>query len=368
MIAEVMVTVVVISGIAAVLSALLNLSDALVNNYGRVKVTINKKREIEVDGGATLLSTLASEKIFVPSACGGKGSCGLCKVRVSTDIGPVFPTEITYLNKEEAESGVRLSCQIKVKKDTNIEIPEELFNIGEFKARVISLCDVTYDIKELNLMLEKDIEFKAGQYVQLIVPPYDKIRESTMRAYSISSPPFQRKVIQLLVRLVPNGAATTYIHKHMKKDEQLTILGSFGEFYLRESSADIIFVAGGSGMAPIKSIVQEMLRTGIERETYFFFGARGVADLMYTELFRRVEADHEHFHYVPALSAPEEDSDWKGDTGLITDVLDLYLTRQGDREREAYLCGSPGMIEACVSGVLKKHGVQENKVFFDKFG
>ncbi len=368
MIFEVLVTVVVVGGISAILSALLSVSDAIVNNYGDVKITVNKKRNIDTTGGSTLLSTLGTEKIFLPSACGGKGSCGLCKARVVTDIGPVFPTETPYLNKEEIKSGVRLACQIKVKKDLEIEIPEELFNIREYQARVISLHDVTYDIKELNLVLNGDISFKAGQYIQLVVPPYGKIKESTMRAYSISSPSSQKRTIQLLIRLVPNGIVTTYIHKHLNEGDELRILGPFGEFYLRHSSSDIVFVAGGSGLAPVKAIVHEMVKTGFERKTYFFFGARTTADLMYTDLFRRIESKYDNFHYIPALSAPDDSPGWKGETGLITDVMDSYLTKQGSREREAYLCGSPGMIEACINGVLKKHGLTENEIFYDKFG
>ncbi|KUK95129.1 MAG: Na+-transporting NADH:ubiquinone oxidoreductase, subunit NqrF [Thermotogales bacterium 46_20] len=368
MLLEVLVTVVVVGGISAILSALLSVSDALVNNYGDVKITINRERNIDTTGGSTLLATLGAEKVFLPSACGGKGSCGLCKVRVVTDIGPVFPTETPYLSKEETSSGVRLACQIKVKKDLEIEIPEELFNIREYQARVMSVYDVTYDIKELNLMLDGEISFKAGQYIQLIVPPYDKIKEPTMRAYSISSPPFQKRIIQLLIRLVPNGVATTYVHKHLNKGEELAIMGPFGEFYLRDSSSDIVFVAGGSGLAPVKAIVHEMIKTGFERKTYFFFGARTTADLMYTDLFKRIESKYDNFHYIPALSAPDDSSNWTGETGLITDVLDSYLNNQGNREREAYLCGSPGMIEACVNGVLKKHGLTEDRIFYDKFG
>lgn len=366
--AEILIPALVVGGLSAFLAMIINIVDALVNNYGEVKININDSKEITVKGGANLMSTLGSSKIFVPSACGGKGSCGLCKVTVKSDIGPILPTEFPYLTKEEQESSVRLSCQIKVKGDLSIEIPEELFNIKEYEVTVESIIDLTHDIKAVKFGLPEEMNFKAGQYVQLIVPPYDTVKESIMRAYSMASATSEKNSIELLIRLVPEGLATTYVHKYMKVGDKLKITGPFGDFYLRDTSSDIIFIAGGSGMAPIKSIALHMMEKDIDRQAYFFFGARTKKDMFYLDLFASIEEQLPNFHFIPALSDPTPEDKWTGEIGLITEVVDRYLKNQGERKREAYLCGSPGMINACVNGVLKTHNIQDNEIFYDKFG
>lgn len=366
--AEILVPALVVGGISALLATIINIVNALVNNYGEVKININGSKEITVTGGTNLMSTLGASKIFIPSACGGKGSCGLCKVTVKTDIGPILPTEFPYLSKEEQESGVRLSCQIKVKSDLDIEIPEELFNIKEYEVTVESIIDLTHDIKAVSFSLPEEMDFKAGQYVQLIVPPYDTVKDGVMRAYSMASATSEKKSIELLIRLVPEGLATTYVHKYMKKGDKLKITGPFGDFYLRDTTSDIIFIAGGSGMAPIKSIALNMVENNIDREAYYFFGARTKKDMFYLDLFASIEEQLPNFHFIPALSDPTPEDEWTGDVGLITDVVDRYLKKQGERQREAYLCGSPGLINACVNGVLRSHNIPESEIFYDKFG
>lgn len=365
---QIVISALLIGGISALLAAILTIADALVNNYGEVSIRVNDSKDLKVKGGATLLSTLASEKIFIPSACGGKGSCGLCRVKVLTDIGPILPTELPYLSEKEKKNNIRLSCQIKVKSDISIEIPEELFNIREYIASVSSITDVTHDIKEVFFDLEDEIEFKAGQYVQLIVPAYGDIKGETMRAYSMSSQPSVKSGVELLIRLVPNGIVTTYVHKMLKVGDRIRILGPFGDFYLRDTDSDIIFIAGGSGMAPIKSIIYDMMEREVKRNAYYFFGARSKRDLFYLEEMKEVERKMPSFHFIPALSDPLPEDNWEGETGLITDVVDRYLSEQGDEiDREAYLCGSPGMINACIR-VLTRHKVLEEKIFYDKFG
>lgn len=365
---QIVISALVVGGISAVLAAVLTVVDALVNNYGVVKITVNDSKSYEVEGGSTLLSTLAAQKIFIPSACGGKGSCGLCKVKVKTDIGPILPTELPYLSAREKSENVRLSCQVKVRGDMALVIPEELFNIREFNATVKSIRDVTHDIKEVFFALEDEINFKAGQYVQLVVPPYGEIKEETMRAYSMCSCPSTKDGVELLIRLVPNGIVTTYAHKILKEGDEVRLLGPFGDFYLREGDSDIIFIAGGSGMAPIKSIILDMKEKGIKRNAYYFFGARTKKDLFYLEEMEELEREMENFHFIPALSEPLPEDNWTGEVGLITDVVDRHLSEQGEvSDREAYLCGSPGMINACI-GVLTKHKIPEEKIFYDKFG
>nr|WP_231936740.1 2Fe-2S iron-sulfur cluster binding domain-containing protein [Mesotoga infera] len=364
---QILITALVLGGISAVLAAIISVADAVLNNYGDVKLTVNGSKTYTVKGGSTLLTTLAGEKIFIPSACGGKGSCGLCKVKVLSNIGPILPTELPYLAAREKSENIRLSCQVKVKGDISIEIPDELFNIREYVSTVSTIRDLTHDIKEVFFSFDDEINFKAGQYVQLIVPPYGEIKESTMRAYSMSSQPSIKNGVELLVRLVPNGIVTTYVHKYLKEKDEVRLLGPFGDFFLRNTDTDIIFIAGGSGMAPIKSIILDMKEKGIKRNAYYFFGARSKKDLFYLDLMEEIEREMPNFHFIPALSNALPEDNWEGESGLITDVVDRYLARQGEIEREGYLCGSPGMINACIT-VLGKHGIPENKIYFDKFG
>jgi len=361
----------IIALVSSLLASVIVILDSIVNNYGDVKITINRKKTLTVKGGAPLLFTLASQQIYIPSACGGRGSCGVCKVKVLSDAGPYLPTETPYMTKEQIRENIRLSCQIKVKKDIEIEIPEELLFAKKFKAIVEKIRNVTYDIKELTLKLidPPSIDFKAGQYIQLSIPPYEKITQTTQRAYSISSVPSQKDRIELLIRLVPGGIATTYVHKYMKEGEQVEITGPFGEFYVRDTDATMICVAGGSGMAPIKSIIFDLYEKNINnREIWYFFGAKSLKDLFYVEIFEDLEGKWDKFHFVPALSNPAPDDQWNKDVGLITEVLDKYMKDKIDKSRplEGYLCGSPGMINACVD-VMKKNNIPEGKIYYDKF-
>lgn len=367
---SVLIAPLIVAGLTTALAIVITIVDAIVNNYGEVEIDINNgKRILKVRGGAPLLTTLSSEGIFVPSACGGRGSCGACKVKILSDVGPYLPTEIPYMSKEEIAKNVRLSCQIKVKKPIKIELPEELFNIRKFKGIVESLKDVTYDIKEVRIRLiePSEISFKAGQYAQLIIPPYENIKEPTQRAYSISSPPSEKERVEFLIRLVPGGIATTYVHKYLKEGDAIELVGPFGDFYVRDTEADMIMVAGGSGMAPIKSMLLDMYERGItHRRVWYFFGARSGRDLYYVELFRELEKHWPNFKFIPALSEPRPEDSWNGEVGLITAVLERYLQSviPRDNSKEGYLCGSPGMINACIQ-VFEKFGIKD--VYYDKF-
>ncbi len=372
MVASVLLASAAVGTITAFLALLIAITDKIVNNYGEVIIDINqKKRELKVKGGSPLLFSLGEAGIFLPSACGGRGSCGACKVRVTSDAGPYLPTELPYINKEEEARNIRLSCQIKLKKDISIEIPESLFNIKRYQGTVERIRSVTHDIKEVYIQLEQpsEIDFIAGQYVQLRVPPYDKIPKPTERAYSMSSRPSDKNHVELLIRLVPGGIVTTYVHTYMKEGEQVMVTGPFGDFHVRDTGAIMLCVAGGSGMAPFKSIFYDMLEKGkTDREVWFFFGARAIKDLFYREEMEQISQEWKNFHFVPALSEPQPEDKWRGETGLITQVLERYLTTRIDRSRpmEGYLCGSPGMLDACIS-VMKKFKVPADKIYFDKF-
>lgn len=348
-----------------VLTGLILFAGATVGDYGECTVRVNGDREVKAAGGRSLLSTLKDSGIFIPSACGGRGSCGLCKVRVEGG-GEPLATELPWLSKDEVKGGVRLACQVKVKGDLAIRIPEELLSVAQYEVEVASIADLTHDIKEVRLKLIEPgaMTFKAGQYVQFEVPAYKLTDEPVYRAYSISSDPVDRGAIELEIRYVPNGICTTYVHRHLKVGERVNINGPYGDFRLSDTGRDVIFIAGGSGMAPIKSMLLEMARTGCRRNAEYYFGARSREDLFLEDLMQRIEREMPSFRFIPSLAAPEGGDEWSGETGLVTDVVGR---RAGDvSEKEAYLCGSPLMIDACVE-LLKKKGMPEDRIFYDKF-
>ncbi|MFA7566125.1 MAG: 2Fe-2S iron-sulfur cluster binding domain-containing protein [Alkalispirochaeta sp.] len=364
---------VAVGGISAGLAALISVTDKIVNNYGDIKMDINNgKKEVVVKGGQPMLFGLAEKGIFVPSACGGRGSCGTCKVTVKSDVGPVMPTEIPWLTKDEIAAGVRISCQIKLKQDVAIEIPEELFYVQEYQATIERITRVTHDILEVSCKLPegKEVTFTSGQYGQFEVPAYGKVKEKTMRAYSMSSPPSDKNRLEFLIRLVPGGIVTTYVHEHLKEGQKIRVVGPFGDFQVHDTGAQMICVAGGSGMAPFKSIFQDMIDKGTlnDREIWYFFGARTKKDVFYLDWLYKLDEEHENFHFIPALSEPQPEDDWDGPTGLITEVLDGYLkdTIDPEKEKEGYLCGSPGMLDACMK-VMSDNGMESEKIYFDKF-
>ncbi len=360
-------TVISVSLISTALAVLVVLADRIFNNYGECEIDINNgTRKFKVDGGSTLLATLASQQIFIPSACGGKATCGLCKVRMAGDAGVVLPTEEPYLTEDEKANGVRLACQLKVKQDMQLHIPEELFSVKEYKARVEKITQLTHDIKEFRFTLlgPKQIEFRAGQYMQIETRPYDNVREIVTRAYSMASLPSDNQAIELIVRLVPGGICTTFMHDHVKEGDTLILRGPFGDFYLHEGADELLFIAGGSGLAPVKSIIFDVLEKGLDKKMTLFFGAVTKKDLYYVDLFQQLADKHENFNYVPALSGPEPEDNWQGETGLITEVMKRHVA--DPHNKQAYLCGSPGMINACVK-VLEGIGLREDSIFYDKF-
>ncbi len=361
------------TGITAVLALVIVVMDKIVNNYGDVTIDLNSgKKKLEVKGGSPLLLTLAGKGIFVPSACGGRGSCGACKVRVLSDVGPHLPTELPYLSPEEVAVNTRLSCQIKVKKNLEIELPEELFNVKKYNTKVVSIRNLTYDIKEVLFELKEGetIDFIGGQYVQLVVPPYDKIKESVQRAYSMSSKPRDNRHVELLIRLVPGGIATTWVHTKLEAGNSVGLIGPFGEFRVHDTPKTMLCVAGGSGMAPFKSMLYDMADNNLypDKDIWYFFGARSGRDMFYLDEMRALEKRFPRFHFVPALSEPQPGESWEGEVGIITDVLDRYIKQKVGKEKgfEGYLCGSPGMINACIK-VMMANGISEKEIYFDKF-
>lgn len=329
-------------------------------------ILINKKKILTVEGEKSLLQILKENRIFLPSACGGRGACGMCRCKVLSGAGDFQPRELLLLSEEEKKEGIRLACQIPISGDMEIELPDEFLSAGQFLTEVVSIRDLTYNIKELTLKLiePKEIHFKAGQYIQIEVPPYELCDEGVYRAYSISSSPSNKQIVELEIRFVLNGICTTFVHKHLRQGDRITINGPHGSFFLRDTEGDIIFIAGGSGMAPIKSMLLDMAERGIRRKAVYFFSARSKKDLFLMDEMRELEKKLPLFTFIPILSHPQPEDRWEGETGLITDAADRHIRIV--ENPEAYLCGSPGMINACVK-VLKKNSISEDKIYYDRF-
>jgi Na+-transporting NADH:ubiquinone oxidoreductase subunit F len=366
MLMEILIAVAVVSAIGAVLAALLTVSEMFFRNYGPCEITINDEKKITVDGGGDLLSALVAEKIFIPSACGGRSTCGLCKVKVIEGSGMILPTEEPHLSKEERANGIRLSCQVRIRNNLRIRIPEELFLVKEYETIVEKITGLSHDIKEFRFVLKEpaEIRFTPGQYVQILTPKYGKNTEEVYRAYSMSSDASDKNHIELVIRLVPGGICTTYCFEHLKEGDPVKLNGPYGEFRLSKTNAPMIFIAGGSGMAPMKSLLHQMDNEGINRNCTYFFGANKVKELFMRDLMAEFERKLPNFKFVPVVAKPDADEKWDGETGLVTEAVRRAFQTAADCE--AYLCGSPGMIDASIA-VLKELGMTEDRIFFDKF-
>ena len=355
------------ASLIVILAILLVVSEHLLVNYGICKLDINAgEKPLELDGGQTLLSSLYANEIFIPSACGGQGSCGLCKLKVTAGGPPVLPTEEPHLTADEIKDNVRLCCQLKVHEDMELGIPEELFNIREYEGTVESLSDLNHDIKLLRIALPEgeEVNIIPGQYMQIETPKYKKTPEPVYRAYSIATDPLDKTHVDLCIRLVPGGICTTYVFEHMKQDDTIKLNGPYGDFFLSETEKDMVFIAGGSGMAPFLSMLAHIKNEGITRNVTYFFGARGRRDLICLDQMKAFEEAIPNFKFVPCLSEPFPKDNWEGKTGLVTDVMKRHCPNL--TEMEAYLCGSPGMIDASIAA-LTANGMPEEAIAYDKF-
>ncbi|NOY08318.1 MAG: 2Fe-2S iron-sulfur cluster binding domain-containing protein [Spirochaetes bacterium] len=352
-------------GIFLVLSVWLLISEKLLVRYGKCVVTINDGALVmEKEGGVTLLTALYENKVFIPSACGGKATCGYCKVNVINGGGPVLPTEIPFLSRGEMRSGTRLACQIKLKENIEIALPEDLLAVKEYRAKVSLVRKLTHDMKEINLDLiePKEIQHRPGKYIQIQAPGPDG---AVFRAYSISTPDYVKDKVQLIIRLVPGGIASTYLH-NLKEGDEVKFTGPYGEFRLSENpDTAVLCIGGGSGMAPIASIIDSIYNRWPERTCYLFFGCRTTGDVFYLDRFKKMAEKYPNFKVCYALSDPlKEDEDWDGDTGFIHLSVDKRLPKNLDLQ--TFLCGPPPMIEA-VQEVLKNKGYNPEDAFYDKF-
>jgi Na+-transporting NADH:ubiquinone oxidoreductase subunit F len=366
MIITIIIPVIVVSLIGAALAAILVISEHFIADYGPCQIDINDQRQLDVQGGNNLLSMLTAEKIFIPSACGGRGTCGLCKLKVLEGAGALLPTEEPYLDEQEKASNMRLSCQVKVRNDLKIEIPSELFSVREYICKCTDIIDLTHDIKQFRFELQEPetIDYIPGQYVQLLAPTYEKNSEEVYRAYSISSDPSDNNSIELIIRLVPGGICTTYCFEYLKVGDEVKINGPYGDFRLLDTDAPIVFIAGGSGMAPVKCMLHNMKNTGDQRKATYYFGANVPDELFLMDQMKDFQNQLHDFRFVPVVASPGENNDWQGETGLVTEAMEKDLEKAS--ECEGYLCGSPGMIDAAIK-VLKKFGMSEDRIFYDKF-
>ncbi|MBI2441961.1 MAG: 2Fe-2S iron-sulfur cluster binding domain-containing protein [Lentisphaerae bacterium] len=329
------------------------------------RITVNDRAAFSAPTGQSLLAALQERNIFIPSACGGHGLCGLCRIQVLSGAGAITEREEALLSKAERRAGQRLACQVQVERDLRLTIPEHFFYAREYKAEVVALRELTPDIRGITLKLSSPatMDFKAGQYIQFRIPPYAGGR-LTYRAYSIASPPSQPGVLELEVKQVLNGIGSTYVFKHLKLHAAVVFSGPYGDFYLRPGNRAAVLVAGGSGMAPMRAILLDMRDRQVRRRVHYFYGARARRDLLLLGELQTLEQTLPDFQFIPALSAPLPADEWHGEIGLISDVLARHLAERFDGE--AYLCGSPAMIAACIK-VLHEKGVNDDRIFYDAF-
>jgi len=331
----------------------------------RCRIEINGERCLAVETGRSLLATLADHGVFLATACGWRGFCGLCKVKVLHGGGPVSVQDTRRL-KQLVHEGFRLACQVQVQGDLAIEVPDEVLNRGQIRTLCTAIEDLTHDVKRFRLQLEDptELDFFPGQYVQVRCPPFPGSPQEVAREYSIASDPEYRHTVDLIIRRVPQGTCTVYCFEHLKVGDEVRLSGPFGDFRLSGTDTPMIFLAGGSGMAPFVSILHHMVHTGCPRPTTFFFGAKRVRDLYLLDAMRAFERQLPAFRFVPVVAQVSEGEAWTGQTGLVTDAVGRAFT--GLAGFEAYLCGPPGMIEASIQ-VLKGLGIPQDRIYYDKF-
>lgn len=376
---------------------------------GDIRILINgdEAKSPTVKAGGTLLSALSSQNVFLPSACGGGGTCALCKCQIHEGGGDILPTETTHITRSEAKDNWRLACQVKVRNDMEIQIPDEIFSIQKWDCAVKSNRSVATFIKELIVELPagENINFKSGGYIQIDIPKYklsysdfniedqyrgdwDKFNmwdliaqnndDGAFRAYSMANHPAEGNIVMLNVRIahpppqqwdVPPGIASSYIY-NLREGDNITISGPYGEFFIKDSDREMVYIGGGAGMAPMRSHLFHLfhtLKTG--RKVSYWYGARSLREMFYDSQFQRIKEEFPNFSYHVALSDPIDEDNWEGYTGFIHQVLyDNYLKDHEDpTEVEYYICGPPPMLSACIN-MLDGMGVEPDMIDFDDFG
>lgn len=404
---EVLLGVGMFTGVVLALVALILIAKSQLVASGNVSILINDQKTLEVPAGGKLLGALAANGIFVSSACGGGGTCAQCKVCVFDGGGDILPTERNHISNREAKEGQRLSCQVAVKQDMKISVPEEVFETRKWECTVASNKNVATFIKEFVLKLPEgeSVNFKPGGYIQIESPPHDisfkdfeietkyredwdkydlwkiesHVEEPVIRAYSMANYPGEEGIIMLNVRVAtppprapegtPPGKMSSYIFSR-KPGDPVTISGPYGEFFIKDTDAEMVYIGGGAGMAPLRSHIFELFkRRQTKRKVSYWYGARSMREIFYQPEFDKLAAENPNFEFHIALSDPLPEDNWKGHVGFIHQVLfDAYLKdHPAPEDCEYYICGPPMMLQA-VRKMLEDLGVEPENVAFDDFG
>ncbi|HCZ21035.1 MAG TPA: NADH:ubiquinone reductase (Na(+)-transporting) subunit F [Porphyromonadaceae bacterium] len=409
----VVAAVVIFLALTLLLVVILLVAKARLMPAGNRRITINGERTVETPAGATLLASLASNKIFLPSACGGGGSCGMCRCRVLSGGGEILPTETGFFTRKQQQEHYRLACQVKVKNDLQIQVPQTILGIKKMECEVVSNRNVASFIKEFVVRVPEGekFDFLPGSYVQIDVPRYDikftdmevddKFRdewdkykmwgltcrndEETFRAYSMANYPAEGNIIMLNIRIatppfdrstgtwaagIKPGICSSYIFTR-KPGDKVTLSGPYGDFHIQDTGREMIYIGGGAGMAPLRSHLMHLFRTlhTTDRKISYWYGARSRREIFYEEDFRAIERDFPNFKFNIALSDPQPEDNWTGYTGFIHQVLyDHYLKdHEAPEDIEYYMCG-PGPMSSAVKKMLWDLGVPSEMLMYDDFG
>ncbi|MAL68752.1 MAG: NADH:ubiquinone reductase (Na(+)-transporting) subunit F [Porticoccaceae bacterium] len=403
---EIILGVAMFTGVILALVVLILIARSKLVASGEVNIEINGEKTIAVQAGDKLLQTLSSAGLFLPSACGGGGSCAQCKCIINDGGGSMLPTEEAHFTRREASEGWRLSCQTPVKQDMKVQVPEEVFGVKRWECTVESNPNVATFIKELTLKLPEgeDVAFRAGGYVQLECPPHhikysdfdiedeykgdwehfnffqheSIVTEPVIRAYSMANYPEEKGIVKFNIRIatppprstgIVPGQMSSYVFS-LKPGDKVTVYGPFGEFFARDTSNEMIFIGGGAGMAPMRShIFDQLKRINSKRKISFWYGARSLRECFYSDEYDSLEAENENFEWHLALSDPQPEDNWDGLTGFIHNVLfEQYLkNHEAPEDCEYYMCGPPMMNAACIK-MLNDLGVENENILLDDFG
>jgi Na+-transporting NADH:ubiquinone oxidoreductase subunit F len=405
---EIGLGVLLFTGIVMVLVVLILITRSWLIPSGEILLKINQDadKSLKVEPGGKLLGILSEHDIFIPSACGGGGTCAQCRVKITAGGGDILPTETAHINKREAKEGYRLSCQVNVKQDMDLELPAEIFSISKWECRVRSNESRSTFIKELVLELPEnaDLDFRAGGYIQIDAPPHvaeyksmtiaerfrgdwdkynlwqyrSEVKEPIMRAYSMANYPEEKGIVMLNVRVcppppavpdAPPGQMSSFIFT-LKPGDKVNVSGPYGEFYAKETDAEMVFIGGGAGMAPMRShIFDQLKRLHSQRKISFWYGARSLREAFYVEEFDELAAKHDNFTWQLVLSDPLPEDNWSGATGFVHQYLyDNYLANHpAPEDCEYYMCGPP-MMNKSATEMLYNLGVEQENILFDDFG
>lgn len=401
---QIALPVAVFTSVVLTLTLLVLAARRILEPRGSVSVTLNGKHRLEIPAGDRLLNSLAGHGIYLPAACGGRGTCGQCRVRVTSGAGFVTPTEELHIVPEDIAAGIRLACMVKVREPLTIEVADEFLSARRIECIVESSHSVATFLKELVLKLDEPFEFQAGDYVLVDAPPHrlsfeqieidapyrarwedsdffdlkSVVREPVTRGYSLANPPQERSRAVLVVKIAlpppaapagtPPGQVSSFLFG-LKAGDPVTIRGPFGDFHIQDTGREILLIGGGAGVSPLRSMALDLLARGSTRKIGFWYGARDVDDLCYVDEFEAAAAEHPNFDYQIALSNAAPRSGWQGHRGFIHSVVyERYLKgHPAPGEIEYYLCGPP-LMSAAVLKMLEQLGVPEGRVFFDDFG